>query len=139
MDRFLAEIDRLRKRTAEAPPQPPPPPPQQEKRADKPRPRVVAELAEPPRQDMGFPQAVPTAPAATTGPQAGDLPVATVVSGSGGTGAPVATRVTRLVGRPRPVAKTPFAKNLTALLTSGQGLALSVVLQEVLGPPKCKK
>jgi hypothetical protein len=139
MDRFLAEIDRLRKKTAEAPPPPPGQAPaapvvQPEKRQDRPRPRVVAELADK-IPDMGFPQAPPAAP---TGPRPSDLPVATVVTPPSSTGAP-ATRVTRLAGRPRPVAKTPFAKNLTALLGTGQGLALAVVLQEVLGPPKCHK
>src|SRR5262245_54274810 len=123
MDRFLAEIDRLRKKTAEAPPPPPNQAPaapvvQPEKRADRPRPRVVAELAEPSRDDRGF----ATLPQMPTGPKAGDLPMAAVVTLPGGTGAP-ATRVTRLPSRPRPVAKTPFAKNLASLLTSGQGLA----------------
>jgi hypothetical protein len=103
---------------------------------------VVAEVADPPRQDYGFnaPPAAPTPalPSVTTGPKPGDLPVATVVSPASSTGAP-ATRVTRFAGRARPVAKTPFAKNLTTLLNSGQGLALAVVLQEVLGPPKSKK
>ena len=42
-------------------------------------------------------------------------------------------------GRARPVAKTPFAKNLTTLLNSGQGLALAIVLSEILGPPRSKK
>jgi hypothetical protein len=141
MDRFLAEIDRLRKKTADAPPPPPNQTPaapvvQPTKQPDRPRPRVVAELADPmSRPDTGF---APTVPTATTGPKAGDLPMASVVTLPGGTGAP-ATRVTRFAGRPRPVAKTPFAKNLTSLLTSGQGLALAIVLQEVLAPPKCQK
>jgi hypothetical protein len=150
MDRFLAEIDRLRKKNAEAPPpqpgQPAPVAPvvQPAKQPDKPRPRVVAELAEPPRQDPGFtaPPPLPTAPPPLpTGPKAGDLPVAAVVTppSSAGTGAPAATRVTKLATRPRPAAKTPFAKNLTTILNSGQGLALAVVLQEVLGPPRSKR
>jgi hypothetical protein len=41
--------------------------------------------------------------------------------------------------RPRPAPKTPFAKNLTTLLGTGQGLALAIVLSEVLGPPRSKK
>ena len=147
MDRFLAEIDRLRRKNAEAsPPQrgesvPVAPVVQPAKPAEKPRARVVAELAEaqPRPTDTGFgPPVVPTAPAATTGPKAGDLPVATVVTPPIGTGAP-ATKVTRLMLRPRPAPKTPFAKNLTTLLGTGQGLALAIVLSEVLGPPKCRK
>jgi hypothetical protein len=47
--------------------------------------------------------------------------------------------VTKPVSRPRPQPKTPLARNLTGLLGSGQGVALAVVLQEVLGPPKCRK
>jgi hypothetical protein len=100
---------------------------------------------------MGFaglpplPPTVPTAPnmpvipTVPVGPKAADLPVASVVPPSAaGTGAP-ATRVTRFAGRPRPVAKTPFAKNLTTLLGTSQGLALAIVLQEILGPPPSKK
>jgi hypothetical protein len=145
MDRFLAEIDRLRKKSADAPSPPPKkalpvasvvqPEKRSEKKAERPRARVVAELADRDRPDTGFAQNIPTA---TTGPKPGDLPVATVVSIPSGTGAP-ATKVTKILGRPRPVAKTPFAKTLTGLLNSGQGLALAIVLQEILGPPRCKK
>ena len=137
MDRFLAEIDRLRKKTADAPPPPANQAPaapvvQPERRPDRPRPRVVAELAELPKADAGF-ATTPPPPA-----RPAELPVATVVTPSAGTGAP-ATRVTRFVERPRPAAKTPFAKSLTALLASGHGLATAVVLQEILGPPRSKK
>jgi hypothetical protein len=147
MDRFLAEIDRLRKKTAEAPPPPPNQAPavpvvQPEKRQDRqdrqerPRPRVVAEVAELPKQDLGF--AAPPVPTVAPVQKPGELPVATVVTPPSTTGGP-ATRVTRLAGRARPVAKTPFAKNLTSLLATSQGLALAIVLQEILGPPRCKK
>jgi hypothetical protein len=145
MDRFLAEIDRLRKKNTDASPPPankPLPvapvvqPAKKPQKAERPRARVVAELAETARPDTGF---TPSAPAATTGPKPGDLPVATVVAPPSGTGAP-ATKVTKIfAGRPRPNAKTPFAKSLTGLLNSSQGLAMAIVLQEILGPPKCKK
>jgi hypothetical protein len=153
MDRFLAEIDRLRRKNADAPPPtrgesaPVAPVVQPVKPVEKPRARVVAELAEPPANrphDSGFvppplPQhSLPPLPPAPTGPKAGDLPMATVVAQPGGTGAP-ATKVTRLMLRPRPAAKTPFAKNLTTLLGTGQGLALAIVLSEVLGTPRSKK
>ena len=65
-------------------------------------------------------------------------PVAQVLKPSSATGAP-ATKVTRLAGRARPASKTNFGKNLTALLSSGQGVAMAVVLQEILGPPKSKR
>jgi hypothetical protein len=153
MDRFLAEIDRLRRKNADAPPPargesaPVAPVVQPPKPVEKPRARVVAELAEPPANrphDPGFvppplPQhSLPPLPPAPTGPKAGDLPMATVVAQPGGTGAP-ATKVTRLMLRPRPAPKTPFAKNLTTLLGTGQGLALAIVLSEVLGTPRSKK
>jgi hypothetical protein len=147
MDRFLAEIDRLRKKNADSPSPSAQPkksapiapvvqPAKQPQKTERPRARVVAELAEPPRQDTGF---SPQAPAATTGPKAGDLPMATVVTPPGGTGAPTTTKVTRFANRPRPVAKTPFARHLTGLLNSGQGLAIAIVMQEILGPPRIKK
>ena len=144
MDRFLAEIDRLRRKNADAPPPsrgetiPVAPVVQPVKPVEKPKPRLLAELAEPVNRptDVGF--GAPALPAATTGPKAGDLPMATVVTPPSGTGAP-ATKVTRLALRPRPAAKTPFAKNLTTLLGTGQGLALAIVLGEIMGPPKCKK
>lgn len=47
--------------------------------------------------------------------------------------------MTKLPTRARPAAKTNFGKNLAALLASGQGVAMAVVLQEVLGPPKSKR
>jgi hypothetical protein len=149
MDRFLAEIDRLRRKqasTPDAPAQPGSAPPVapvvqplRPPAAEKPRPRVVAELAEAPPAP-GF-TAAPQAPAraAPVAAQVEELPVATVQPRPAGlTGAP-ATRVTRLGARPRPASKTNFGKNLTALLGSGQGVAMAVVLQEILGPPKAKK
>jgi hypothetical protein len=140
MDRFLAEIDRLRKKTADAPPPPPNQAPaapvvQPEKRPDKPRPRVVAEVADQPKQDLGFATAPPPPPP----PKPSELPVATVVAPAPSASGVPATRITRFAGRARPAAKTPFAKNLTSLLGTGQGLALAIVLQEVLGPPPSKK
>jgi hypothetical protein len=140
MDRFLAEIDRLRKKSSDSPsaqpnkPAPVAPVVQPLKQPDRPRARVVAEIADSSRPDLGFTQTVPTA---TTGPKPGDLPIATVVTPPSGTGAP-ATKVTRIANRPRPTAKTPFAKNLTGLLNSGNGLAMAIVLQEILGPPRSK-
>lgn len=151
MDRFLAEIDRLRRKAATNPDpaaqagsspvapvvQPIKPP------AEKPRPRVVAELVETSAAAANAAAGFSTAPQAPTrsAPVAGqieELPVAQVLRTSSSTGAP-ATKVTRFYNRPRPTAKTNFGKNLTALLGSGQGVAMAVVLQEILGPPKAKK
>jgi hypothetical protein len=149
MDRFLAEIERLRRKQSlntDAPTSssatPVAPVVQPVKPPDKPRPRVVAELADSAAASSaaaGF-STMPQAPtrAAPVAAQIEELPVAQVLRPSSSTGAP-ATKVTKLVGRARPAAKTNFGKNLTALLGSGQGVAMAVVLQEILGPPKSKK
>jgi hypothetical protein len=169
MDRFLAEIDRLRRKAAagsaspaaaqpaSAAPVAPVVQPVRPPAGDRPRARVVAELAEPPAYNV--PTASPVAPLSPptsssvpsfgTSPQAPtreapvagqveQLPVAQVLRASSSTGAP-ATKVTRFQNRPRPASKTNFGKNLTAMLASGQGVALAVVLQEILGPPKAKQ
>ncbi|MDB5309051.1 MAG: hypothetical protein JWO38_3253 [Gemmataceae bacterium] len=170
MDRFLAEIDRLRRKNAEAaeqqsqPAQPAPPTqpagwPQSNRPAgvpptgrqvptrpgDRPRARVVADLVEPeakPRRGVDTsplaPPPLPVAPG-TLSPsiRADDLPIATVVTPTSATGAP-ATRVTRLPQRARATPKTNLAGNLTGLLNSGQGVAMAIILGEILGPPKSK-
>jgi Flp pilus assembly protein TadG len=163
MDRFLAEIDRLRRKAAANPNPPPEKPaaapvapvvqPTRPPSGERPRARVVAELAEPPA--YGSPSLPPPSPASSSVPSFGtspqaptrdapvggqveQLPVAQVLRPSSSTGAP-ATKVTRFQNRPRPASKTNFGKNLTAMLASGQGVAMAVVLQEILGAPKCKK
>jgi hypothetical protein len=171
MDRFLAEIDRLRRRSQPPQAQPipqsapssGPPVIQPVKTPDRPRPRVVAELAEPAPVSAPTPPAPPPAPRfeapppappalptgfgtspqaplreTPTGGQIEKLPVAPVVRPPATTGAP-ATSVTRLPVRPRPAPRSDFAKNLAALLSTGQGAAMAVVMQEILGPPKCKR
>ena len=158
MDRFLAEIDRLRRknageRTEEERPKPVATPVARptSRSADRPRPRVT-ELAETPRgttdaQGFSSPPAAPPSPIwtptspggayGTSAPEA--LPVATVVAAPASmTGAP-ATRVTRLPQRVKPVPKNDLARNLNGLLGSGQGAALAVILHEVLAPPKSRK
>ena len=166
MDRFLAEIDRLRKRNQETAgqetaPKPAPKPvlppvapvTRPSRQPDRSRPRVIAELAEPQlpsrrrdstdnpalttrleRREAADAQEFPAA--ALTRPQ--DLPVAAVVAPLAPSAVAV-TRVAPLPVRARPTAKTELARHLTALLNSGQGVALAVILQEVLGPPKCKQ
>lgn len=161
MDRFLAEIDRLRRKNAEAgdqqqarperrpSPAAPVAQPVAPRSGERPRVRVVAELAEPQtaatrRVDLSAMAAPPLAVLpGTLSPDARDtrpeaLPVAAVVAPTSATGAP-ATRVTRLPQRERPAPKTDLARNLTGLLNSGQGVAMAIILLEVLGPPKCKQ
>ena len=158
MDRFLAEIDRLRRKNAEGGDQqaarpasrPASAAPVAPRPAERQRGRVIAELVEPQpaatrRVDLSAMAAPPLAVLpGTLSPDARDtrveaLPVAAVVGPTSATGAPAATRVTKLPQRDRPAPKTDLAKNLTGLLTSGQGVAMAIILQEVLGPPKCRK
>ena len=143
MDRFLAEIDRLRKKNAESTEPTAAKPPAVAKpvvrpkstsrnssRGEKPKARVVAELVEPQQRRRGTSN-LPSAPSAPGIPES--LPLATVLG-------PASTiRVSRLPQRDRPDPKTNFAKNLTNLLNSGQGAAMAIILQEILGPPKSKK
>ena len=162
MDRFLAEIDRLRRKNAEGSEptaaKPAPPPAQKPKPPQKPvpvarqgrgekKPKLLAEVVEPTqrrRVDTSAMQAPPApvapgtlSPDSRTKPE--DLPVATVVGATSSTGAPAATRVTRLATRARPAPKTNLAMNLTGLLNSGQGVAMAIILAEILGPPKAQK
>jgi hypothetical protein len=153
MDRFLAEIDRLRRKQAgvpeptaqpgSSPPaapvvQPTKPPP------ERPRSRTMADLIDAPAgTPTGGAPSFGTSPQAPTrsapvAAQVEELPAAQTQRAASATGAPV-TKVTRFANRPRPASRTNFGKNLTALLGSGQGVAMAVVLQEVLGPPKAKK
>ncbi|QDU24282.1 hypothetical protein [Urbifossiella limnaea] len=197
MDRFLAEIDRLRRKAAaEAAGEQPPPKPaaaprpapvtpagvrpqdagrgrdpdrereqkreryqerEQERNQDRSQDRPKARPADRAKarpaartepapaksrriEQPGAPLATPVAPGTLSPGRVEELPVAPVVSGpASATGAAAATRVTRIAERPRPVAKTDFAKNLTALLGSGQGAAAAVVLGEIFGPPKSRR
>ena len=154
MDRFLAEIDRLRRKNAQASgnpekqsAQPVKPPP------EKPRPRVVAEVSEP--RGTSFPSAPPTsfpsAPplafptAPTAAPPGGqvtrlaDLPQATPITATGSTGGAQPTRVTAPPRRASAAPKTEFGKAFASLIGTGKGAAMAVVLAEVFGPPKAKK
>ena len=147
MDRFLAEIDRLRRKNADAPQHqrgetvPVAPVVQPAKQPDRPRARVVAELAEAQTAPNGYRVRAThrsDGPGRDHRPQGG--------RSSHGNGRHSSERHRRAadqghapVLRPRIAPKTPFAKNLTTLLGSGQGLVLAIVLSEVLGPPKSRK
>ena len=151
MDRFLAEIDRLRRKNAQAAPPPEPAKPAQPvKPPERSRQRVMAEVAEPPR-GTSFPSAPPLSfPSAPPAPPSGlatrldELPMA-VLAPSSATGAPTtrvtapATRVTAPARRAVPTPKTAFGKEFAALLGTGKGAAMAVVLTQVLGPPKARR
>lgn len=161
MDRFLAEIDRLRKKNAENPeptaakPKPVEPPPPKPKprplqnrpsRVEKAKPvKPVAEVVEAPKRKRvdSSPMDAPPIPVApgTLSPGKVDpasLPVASVVGAIPGA-SPTVTKAARLPALPGTKGRSKQDANLAALLASGHGIALGVILQEVLGPPKCKK
>lgn len=133
IDRFLEEIDKLRRKSAsgererERPPTVP-----VARRAPRPAPAPVPTVS--PRKPRLSEEtartfevtAAPTRSAPL--PRVEEPPPAPVVSAR-----PIGTPA------PQPRAKTEFAAQLGALLGSQQALPLAVVLQEVLGPPKSKR
>jgi hypothetical protein len=142
IDRFLRAVDAQRQKGGPAA-RPAPPP----KKADVPtaapvrRPRLAESTA------AVFPEAKKKAPPAKrpTTPL-DDLPVATVVGGL--PTAPVVTAPAQLVKPERASAApagtdavpvTAFGRQFAGLLKGPNALALAVALQEVLGPPKCKR
>lgn len=116
IDRFLQEIDRLRKKPAEPAPV-----------ASRPKAKVVAAVptvrqAKPVTSRTEFPPAKPAAP----------QPVPVVV--------PVASPITApAVSKAQAREMSPFGRNLATLLSGPQAVAMGIVLHEVLGPPKCKR
>jgi hypothetical protein len=138
MDRFLQEIEKLRKRSAEGGGEEPKKP--QKAKPGKPVPTVVpvkrkrtdpVPTVSPARVDR-LPTATvlnvpPPMPSLPTPPE--PSPITTPLP----TDSPVVSR------RPQPVGTTPFAKGLLGLLSQKQSLPMAVVLVEVLGPPKCQQ
>ncbi|HVK15662.1 MAG TPA: hypothetical protein VM533_01860 [Fimbriiglobus sp.] len=150
IDRFLEEIDKLRRKSA----------------AGGAGPATVAPVARRPNGRTAAPEvptvvparktrvagdptfaapvapvvrSVPTShPIADPLPRLEDLPVAPVLGLSGVFAPSVVTRP-KMLADPRPVAKTQFAAQLAALLASKNAVPMAVVLQEILGPPKCKR
>jgi hypothetical protein len=132
IDRFLEEIDKLRRKSAtgererERPPAVP-----VARRAPRPTPADVPTVS--PRKPRLSEEAsrafeVTAAPPRLAPlPRLEELPTAPVAAGR-----PIGTP-------PQTRAKTEFATQLGALLGSQQALPLAVVLQEVLGPPKSKR
>ncbi len=151
IDRFLAEIDRLRQKGGA-----PAAPAQQQKPQQKPKPKPVAvptvpvkkqRLSESPTPAPFVTTAAPPAVRTSAGTPliSEELPVATVVatkaSAPAGASRPKAapkevhnTNVTHTV-----VPTTPFGEQLMALLATPQALPVAVVLTEILGEPKCRK
>jgi hypothetical protein len=135
IDRFLQEIDRLRRKTADeqpvaARPAPPPPPPRVRPAQGPPR---VRPAKKPVRLE-----AVPEVVAVEAAPVI--RPLAAMDTGAYGP-APIAP------ARPSQIAQvsmvelrqSPGVAVALKLLSSRRSIAGAVVLQEVLGPPKCRK
>jgi hypothetical protein len=134
IDRFLEEINKLRQKPAAA--------------ADPTASRPVAKKAEPARPvakaapvaRRADPVPPPPPPVITPLPRLEDLPVAPVVARplppppASVARAAVGTKVTRTVAP-----QTPFGRQLVGLLADPKSVPMAVVLQEILGPPRCKR
>jgi hypothetical protein len=153
IDRFLEEIDKLRRKSAggaAATPAGPAAAPVA-RRVNRPAALPEVPTVEPARKPRvaGDPtfaapaapvaRAVPTShPVAAPLPRIEDLPVAPVVGPPAAYTPSVVTRP-KMLADPRPAKKTEFAAQLATLLGTRNAVPMAVVLQEVLGPPKCKR
>ena len=147
IDRFLEEIDRLRKKKAEG-------------AADRPtsqppvaRPVKVAKVLPPTeaRRPKRRPDVPPVAKPAAPPPRLADLPMATPVVEPAAFVRSEVTAQPRLAALPKVTSgpavsaslgqqrQNRFKRDLTALLASPQATPMAVVLTEILGPPKCRK
>jgi hypothetical protein len=141
IDRYLRAVDAQRQKAA-PPARPPQPKPPVVPTVAKARPRVVDTIAPtfPESKRKGTAAKVPVAAALD------DLPVASVIGGT--SAAPVVTAPAQLakpqrasVAPPSLTADAPttFGRQFVALVKGPNALALAFALQEVLGPPKCKR
>jgi hypothetical protein len=134
LDRFLAEIDRLRKKAegAASPPpakarpvvakvvSPPPPPPKPTRRIRIEEPPIVP-VAVPVAAPVTAPLAAPAVP--VKGPQE-IREVAKIVAPA------------QIVAAGARKQQTAAARNVAAMLANKQSLQLALIMQEILGPPK---
>jgi hypothetical protein len=131
IDRFLQEIERMKKKSGEERPEPPKP-----NRA--PLPKVLPVVAKPPRVR-------PVAPRVSVGPaNAESVPVIAIErmptsTPSAAALRPVGTLVTAPKAIARPRRLSPALDGALRLLRSPQSAASAIVLNEILGPPKCKR
>jgi hypothetical protein len=139
MDRFLQEIEKLRKRAADGGDEPKKP------------------AARPAKSARAVPTVVPAkrskreAPTVPVSRRIDDLPTATVVPPPPSTPFPVdlptppppvpALSLDRpMVSKASsPATATPFAKNLFTMLGNKQSIPTIIVLQEIFGPPKSRR
>jgi hypothetical protein len=131
IDRFLQEIDKLRQK-ADSP--------------GKPAPVKAVPVAKAVPKTAPRPEPSPFVPSTVTPSRSGPItgvPVAKVVapasaapSRSTPAGGPSAPKVSPQLGA---APATRFGKDLAALLANKQSVPMAVVLQEILGPPKCRR
>jgi hypothetical protein len=143
LNRFLAEIDRLRKKpTAGASPPPPPPP--------KPKAIPVAKPVAPPPEKkrrrvedppVAVPVARPVVPAFEASPPPPPPSVATIRDIREVATAPDVVRVAEMgvAGAAQVQRRSVKATGIAALLQNRQSLAAAFALQQVLGPPRCRQ
>ncbi len=129
VDRFLEEIDKLRGRKSDDAARPAKAAPVAAKRSS--TTPVRAKVKPIPATPVA--RALPPAFALPSGRGVEHLPVAPVLATP--STAPVVTRPT--VKRSAP--KSEFARQMAAMLASPHSLPASIILQEVLGPPKCNR
>jgi hypothetical protein len=153
LNRFLAEIDRLRKKSADgggspppprakavpmarpvSPPPPPPPPVRSKKRIAEDPPPVVPVVAPPPSVPVFVARDTSSMPASTVATirtidaAPAVVPVTAIASAAPPSGGEVQRRV-RNIG----------LTSVAALLRDRKALANAFILQTVLGPPKCRE
>jgi hypothetical protein len=126
IDRFLEEIDKLRKKPASEATGPAAPPPVARK--------VAKPVADVPTVEPRRPRTAEPPRSAT---RVEDLPVAPVVTPASKASLPFARPV--VTPARDPAVQTEFGKQLMGLLGKRQAVPLAVALHEILGPPKCRQ
>ncbi len=128
IDRFLEEIDKLRKKPAGDATGPAAPPPVARK--------VATPVSDVPTVE---PRRRPSDTARSSGQgRIEDLPVAPVVQPASKSKSPPLAKPAPAPSR-APVVQTEFGKQLMGLLAKKQSVPMAVVLHEVLGPPRCRR
>jgi hypothetical protein len=129
-DKYVQEIERLKKK------------PKADEQRPKPRPAPIPATAKKAKP-------IPVIPVVKARRKTEDLPIApvVVVAGTGDMSSPDVARISsvtdlvpiREIRMAGPQVRPTKVPPLTALLTSPQGLATAFVLQEIMGLPMCKR
>lgn len=137
IDRFLKEIERLRNRPADPPPPPPAPVAKPRTKVAKPvrasapvvAPAKSRRLDDASRDPLPVAAPVPVRPLPSTSSPSSPASSAGTIAALGKVGSTTTRRVE----------KTPFGHDLVDMLAGKNAVAMAVIMQEVLGPPKCKQ